>query len=48
MNKDSLLNRLSKELADTVERAGAVYGKLGVSNRTEALNRGVRRGLITL
>jgi len=26
----------------------SVYGKLGVSNRTEALRRGVRRGLITL
>jgi DNA-binding NarL/FixJ family response regulator len=26
----------------------SVYGKLGVSSRTEALNRGLRRGLITL
>jgi DNA-binding NarL/FixJ family response regulator len=26
----------------------SVYGKLGVTNRTEALRRGVRRGLITL
>jgi DNA-binding NarL/FixJ family response regulator len=26
----------------------AIYGKLGASNRTEAVRRGVRRGLITL